>query len=366
MKMLQGDIIAPDSTRQLRGQARIQRHDQRITPPSPTCAVIAEASIYIAADSDFVNDAIEECDTCRVSNNNKVQKAEAAIQEIFSAVRDLYLSDLCIDLKLKGYDIRTDKNNDPYRDIRLASNDICSTANDSFIETLAEYLAFPGNDRSGGDRTLFHLFYGVPNASGARTIGCAFVGKTCNAKYGVGISEMSFRGVYSSNLRLKRNLLAHELAHNINAEHNAGIMAPSSSTSAGFTDFSISQILGCINGACQDTSCLKFSVASATVDESAEKKAAPTCADYDQRKPCRRNAACVWRNYRCTDRKAARSCSDRNRKQCQKKKNCAWNSAVRTCHSANEFSRSKCSDITDKSKCRRSSCKWRNRTCVAG
>eukprot|EP00977_Amphora_coffeiformis_P023986 scaffold14939_cov215-Amphora_coffeaeformis.AAC.5 len=250
-----GDLMVPGSRRNLRGQTEAQRRLLEITPPSPGCDVLASATVYIAADSDFVQDAIAECDTCVVDSDS--DKAEAAIHMIFDEVRQLYLNDLCIDLKLSGIDIKTDPSNDPYRDVRLASSgDVCGDTG-SFIERFKTYLSEGSNDPSEGDRTVFHLFYGLPNVSEARTIGCAYIGVPCNQVWGVGVDEMSYRGVYSSSLRLKRNLLAHEMGHNFNAEHETTIMAPSIGTSDHFSAFSVGQVQGCVNGACSN-SCMEF------------------------------------------------------------------------------------------------------------
>ena len=207
----QGDVASPGSNRQLRGQASVERRlQQSVSPPNPDCDAIAQASMYIAADSDFVADAIAECDICNVAD---ADKANAAIQEVFGAVREVYLRDLCVDLRLNGIDIKTNPANDPYRDVRLSSGDVCGGSG-TFISNFASYLGTAGNDPSGGNRTTFHLFYGLPNASGSRTIGCAYIGTACNRYYGVGVNEMSYRGVYSGSLILKRNLLAHENGHN--------------------------------------------------------------------------------------------------------------------------------------------------------
>ena len=247
--------MVPGSKRNLRGQADAQRRMLEITPPSPSCDVIANATIYIAADSDFVQDAIAECDTCVVASES--DKAEAAIHMIFDEVRQLYLNDLCIDLKLSGIDIKTDPNNDPYRDVRLASSGEVCGGTGSFIEEFKTYLSEGSNDPSQGDRTVFHLFYGLPNASGSRTIGCAYMGVPCNEVWGVGVNEMSYNGVYSSSMRLKRNLLAHEMGHNFNAQHETTIMAPSIGTSDSFSAFSVNQVQLCVNGACSN-SCMQF------------------------------------------------------------------------------------------------------------
>lgn len=204
------DIDGIPSARNLRGRRVAQRRKLiDITRPSPICTNLAQATIYFAADSDFVADAIDECDSCDVPDG---EKAAAAIEEVFSAVKQLYRDELCIDLTIKGIDIRTNPSTDPYRNLRLASSEICGSS--GFLWDLTVWLLQPGNDPSGGDRTIFHLMYGDPDASGLRTLGCGWIGQTCSKYYAVSVTEMSYSGVYSSNMRIKRNLLAHELGHN--------------------------------------------------------------------------------------------------------------------------------------------------------
>lgn len=200
------------SARNLRGRGVARRRLAQISPPSPICTNLAQATIYFAADSDFVADAIAECDTCDVPDG---EKALAAIEEVFAEVQALYREELCIDLSIKGVDIRTNQSNDPYRNLRLASSEVCGSS--GFLWDLTVWLLQPGNDPSGGDRNIFHLLYGDPDASGIRTLGCGWIGQTCNKYYAVSLSEMSYKGVYSANMRTKRNLLAHELGHNFGA-----------------------------------------------------------------------------------------------------------------------------------------------------
>lgn len=220
--------------------------------------------MYIVADSDFVEDANAECDFCEMENGNK---AAAAIQEIFAGVKDVYLRDACVDLTLLDYEIRTDPNNDPYRDMRLESDQVCGSSS-GLLEKFTSYVRNDATDPSGGDRTTIHLFYGLPNASGSRTIGCAYIGAICGS-FGVGVNEMSFRGVYSSNLVLKRNLLAHENGHNHDGQHDRDIMAPSINTAAGFSEFSVNQIQDCVNGDTCNNSCIEFEDRTHTVSPTA-------------------------------------------------------------------------------------------------
>ena len=162
--------------------------------------------MYIAADSDFVANAVEECPGCTMPHD---ELAAATIQVVFCAVQEVYRRDACVNLRLTGYDIRTNPNSDPYRDTRLASVGVCDD-NNSHLQKLASWLGTTGNDPSNGDRTTFHLFYGDPNASGYRTIGCAWMRTLCSQTHAAGVNEMS----WSSSLTLKRNLLAHENGHN--------------------------------------------------------------------------------------------------------------------------------------------------------
>lgn len=220
-----------------------------LTPPSPNCARIAEATIYIGADSDFVADAIAECDTCNVPDS---EKAEAAIQEIIAAVKEVYLRDLCINLTLKGMDIKVNRSTDSYRDIRLASSVNQCGGSGSFIYNFANWLSRWGNDPSWGSRTVYHVFYGTSGQT-YTNVGCAYIGTAGGWKWGVGVNQASYLGVYSTSLVNKRNLISHEVGHNFKAYHyndNEGIMMPYNGAWDSFSSTSVNQIQGCVNDGC--------------------------------------------------------------------------------------------------------------------
>ena len=380
--------MVPGSKRNLRGQAYAQRRMLEITPPSPNCDVVANATIYIAADSDFVQDAIAECDTCVVASES--DKAEAAIHMIFDEVRQLYLNDLCIDLKLSGIDIKTDQANDPYRDVRLASSGEVCGGTGSFIEDFKTYLSEGSNDPSQGDRTVFHLFYGLPNASGSRTIGCAYMGVPCNEVWGVGVNEMSYRGVYSSSMRLKRNLLAHEMGHNFNAQHETTIMAPSIGTSDSFSAFSVNQVQLCVNGACSN-SCMQFvdtTNQDLTTTTTTQATTAATTTSSTTTLPTTTTAATTTTTTTTTEPTTTTSTAATTqattpfstcggyskRKQCVSDGLCYWFAGL--CHEYvdttttvappdNDGPPAQCSSITNKFTCRNTpGCSFRKKACV--
>ena len=242
--VLQSDGAEPESRRQLRGNTQSDRRLATLSPPSPNCATIAEATVYIGADSDFAADAIAECDTCNVPND---EKAVAAIQEIFAAVKDVYLDQLCINLKLSGIDVKTSASNDWYRNVRLSSNVNQCGGYGSFLYNFAYWLSRWGYDPSYGKRTVFHLFYGGQTTT---PIGCSYIGTAGDWRWGVGVSQASFMGVYSSSMINKRNLIAHEIGHNFKASHDSGIMTGYNGAYESFTDYSVNQIQGCVNGGC--------------------------------------------------------------------------------------------------------------------
>ena len=179
------------------------------------CSGYYQASIFIAADSDFVNDAYSQRTTVCIDpvdcgSGTPADVAAAAIQDVFAAVQKLYKEQVCVDLTLKGMDIRTVNTSakpDPYKN--MVSGDVCG----NLLPNLSTWLMTGSNDPSGGDRTLFHLFYGRRISGG---IGCAWIGETCDTRYGVGVNEMTYQSY--SQLVYKRNLMAHEMGHNFNGE----------------------------------------------------------------------------------------------------------------------------------------------------
>jgi hypothetical protein len=214
-----------------------------VSPPNPDCAVIANTTMYIIADSDFAA-AASSCDFCNGDN-----QASAAIQTIFAAVKDIYLNDACIDISLAGFTIAV-AGNDPYKEIRTTSTTICVDSN-SLEAKFRDYLNNASNSPPQGNAGTTHLFYSGP-ADSSNTIGCAYTGAFCGtSRYGV--NQMDF----SKNLAQNRNLLAHENGHNYNAGHTAtggtaNIMQPSLNQAPGFSSVSVNQMQACVNpgGAC--------------------------------------------------------------------------------------------------------------------
>ena len=252
------DSLEIGTRRNLRQRLQHQNMRQLSTlTAGPICTQTAKASMYVIADSDFVQDAKDECDICNVTDN---KKAEAAIQMIFDDVKDVYIRDLCVDLSLKGYFIVTDKDNDDYKNMRESSTNICGGSG-YLIHSFRTYTKNTF-DPSGGDRTFLHLFYGAPNATGSRTIGCAYTKAMCNTEWGVAVNEASYRGLYSSSAILKRNIVAHETGHLCGMNHTTDMMADgisSSNPAEYFGSVSIEQGIRCLNGIGCDNSCFTIS-----------------------------------------------------------------------------------------------------------
>ena len=200
-----------------RTTSNLRRAQSSVSPPNPNCATWAKVSVYFALDSDFVLDANAECTgECALASNQG--RPIAAVEYVFAAVQKIYREEMCVDLQLAGMDVKTNASNDPYRTFRLQENNrVCPSGGEQgILGRLRDHLVNV-HDPSDGNSALFHLVYGDGGnpSSMTYTRGCAWLRGICGS-YGVGVSELGWRGLFTADIIRKRILLAHEIGHNIN------------------------------------------------------------------------------------------------------------------------------------------------------
>jgi len=114
--------------------------------------------------------------------------------------------------------------------------------------------------RSWGNSGGFGVSYGVASLWTGRnfnggTLGMAYIGGACNS------SRYNINQDFTSNAELLRVLLAHELGHNFNAQHDASgapfIMAPAVSTATNWSSTSINTISSFIEFLSNQSNCLE-------------------------------------------------------------------------------------------------------------
>ena len=172
-------------------------------------------------------------------NGSDVGNTFAEIQSILNAAEAFYLDQIGIGFTLRGQNVFTDEATQPYQ---------ATAASTLITEFGCEVRAeqhIPAAD-------LFHLFTGK-NINGS-TIGIAWVGAACTlpVHQRTGVSQ-------SVNDAVEAILTAHEIGHNLNAEHDEGsstIMEPVlNATYTSFSAFSVGQITSYIDnfGSCLES-----------------------------------------------------------------------------------------------------------------
>ena len=179
---------------------------------------------------------------------------------VFNMVQDLYWKD-CIRIRLKGLDVK--EGGDEYKRIREQQGNRVCPADDTRLGLLGgvkvAYESSGGLSWPDPDADLVHVFYGGPGEPGTNTIGCAYVGVLCYQTWGVGVSHVSYND-YRNTIHM-RNLVAHEVGHNLGASHvsdASSIMYWSINDSGSFNDPSLTAIHKCVNGDGCRNSCLNF------------------------------------------------------------------------------------------------------------
>eukprot|EP00977_Amphora_coffeiformis_P006936 scaffold1511_cov170-Amphora_coffeaeformis.AAC.7 len=201
--------------------------------------------LFIVADSDFSAETREAGMT-----------PEDGVMMVFNMVQQIYWEN-CIRLRLKGLDIK--EGGDDYKRIREQQGNRVCPADDTRLGLLGGVKK--AYDTSGGltrpNSDLVHLFYGGPGEPGTNTIGCAYIGVPCAGNWATGVSQVSYND-YRNTIQM-RNLVTHEIAHNLGASHisdTGSIMHSRINESETFKG-ALTTIHNCVNGGCRN-SCLDF------------------------------------------------------------------------------------------------------------
>ena len=138
-----------------------------------------------------------------IDNGSSLSNTIADTENIIGGVSSVYERDLNITCVINEIVVRTSSASNPY-----TTND----AGGLLDQFRAEWLGTGGSN----PRDLAHLFTGR-NINGG-TIGIAWLGATCSTNLGYGLSESRF----TSNFNSRVALTAHEIGHNLNAQHCSG------------------------------------------------------------------------------------------------------------------------------------------------
>jgi hypothetical protein len=164
------------------------------------------------------SDADSEWFSAHGSNSN------AEIVAVLDAVEVIYKRDLGVDFDLVSQNVFTSSS--PY-----------SSTNASTL--LGQFRSYSLTNQHLGSADLYHLFTG--KEIDGSTVGIAYVGVLCSSSsFSYGLSQNYNRAILTQ-------IVAHELGHNFNANHDTsspdpGIMAPSVSGATAFSAFSIAEM----------------------------------------------------------------------------------------------------------------------------
>ncbi len=138
-----------------------------------------------------------------IDNGSSTSATIADTENIIGGVSGVYERDLNITCVINEIIVRTSSASNPY-----------TTNNPETLldQVRSEWLGTGGTN----PRDLLHMFTGR-NISGG-TIGIAWLGATCSTNLGYGLSESRFTSNYNNRVALT----AHEMGHNLNAQHCSG------------------------------------------------------------------------------------------------------------------------------------------------
>ena len=146
-----------------------------------------------------------------ISGNDK-----AVAQAIFAEAAEIYWKESCVYLYMFRYESSVGNSGWQYNGLSIDDYlDYYSTSgcgSQYGALDLLRYFCYTMKDSYYRD--AWHLFSGIDYTDGG-TVGCAYT-DTCQSKnYGYGVNHMT----YTTNLRLRAVLFAHELGHNLGLDH---------------------------------------------------------------------------------------------------------------------------------------------------
>lgn len=138
--------------------------------------------------------------------------ANQRVNWIIAGVNNLYKKHACIKVRLSHLEGHCDSNIDPYKQYVDMYRSGCG--NEGLVDGVREYW---NENRRHIHRDVMHLFSGTKLESDGKTVGCAYTGTICNS-FAYGVNHIS----YTESASLQAGLVAHELGHNLGADHYDG------------------------------------------------------------------------------------------------------------------------------------------------
>jgi len=189
-----------------------------------SCSEYTVIDMAIAYDSTYCQDM------------NGKENAESEIQTIVSKVSNAFKKNgLCMKVEISYMEGYCDVTIDPYNPIL--------TRHAGMQSTLDDFMDYWNENKTDVNRTVAHLFTAYKMSS--NTVGLGYIGVACKKRYAYSVNEVS----WSKDIENRAGLVAHELGHNMGAEHIADegcenyVMKPQiTSGSSGFSDVSIESI----------------------------------------------------------------------------------------------------------------------------
>ena len=168
-------------------------------PVARAAGAIEEIEIGVLADSLFAEGRANPAQSLLTRINN---------------VDGIYSSELGVQITVPTAPTVFDAGNDPFIDVPEVDG---RTEADELLDELADFRTGSAAQREFG---LTHLFTG--RVLTGSTVGIAFIGVLCNARFGVGLTEGSL-GDGPGEVTVDSLIAAHEIGHNFGASHDGEV-----------------------------------------------------------------------------------------------------------------------------------------------